>query len=203
MKKTTLCSTCAKGLVRERDCEDSDCKTRHITVKCLEGNDYPEQPITSCNEFTQDRVKKTTYHDPDFAEYEKKMTMNAETSHLAKPGTLLDSDLKEWFKEIIRYGARPELYIQNVDDPVEKKHKVKYRLFTQDHIYSILAVERQDGGYLGCIVSTRKPRAGEDWSVRPYTDLADGPLCYATWVRIKNDIIGYELQKLQEIYFQK
>jgi len=83
MKKTTLCLTCAKGLVRERDCEDSDCKTRHITVKCLEGDDYPLQPITSCNEFIRDRIKKTTYHDPDFAEYEKKMMSDESSSHWA------------------------------------------------------------------------------------------------------------------------
>jgi hypothetical protein len=92
MEKTTLCSTCANGLVRESDCANPGaipdyCKTRHITVKCLEGDDYPLQPITSCNEFIRDRIKKTTYHDPDFAEYEKKMTMNAETSHCARPGT--------------------------------------------------------------------------------------------------------------------
>jgi len=74
MEKTTLCLTCAKGLVRETD-------QKNITVKCFAGDDYPGQPITSCNEFIRNRIKKTTYHDSDFAEYEKKMLSDESSSH--------------------------------------------------------------------------------------------------------------------------
>lgn len=49
-------------------------------------------------------------------------------------------------------------------------------------------------GYLGCTVTARKPRAGEDW-VRG-NDLADGAYCKETWRKIKDDIISYELVKI-------
>lgn len=104
--------------------------------------------------------------------------------------------LKEWFKEITKYDA-VEKFIQNIEgsnDSEKKEHREEFRIFTQDHIYSISAVEREDGGYLGCTVVTRKPRAGEDWNRG--NDLADGKLDYNTWCKIKDDILGYELVPL-------
>lgn len=64
-------------------------------------------------------------------------------------------------------------------------------IYTNDHVYSISATT---GGYLGCGAATRKARAGEDWSRG--NDLPDGPFNKRTWERIKNSIIGYELQPL-------
>ena len=109
-------------------------------------------------------------------------------------------DLRGWLKEIVRYSGRnyPEKFIQNVEgsnDPEKKEHIERFRIFTQDHIYSIHAVEREsDDGYLGCTACNRKPNAGESWNRG--NDLADGGLNYNTWCKIKDDIIGYELMPL-------
>jgi hypothetical protein len=47
---------------------------------------------------------------------------------------------------------------------------------------------------MGCVVSCRKPRAGEDWTRG--NDLPDGAYCYETWIKIKNAIIKHELVKV-------
>ena len=48
-----------------------------------------------------------------------------------------------------------------------------------------------DDGYLGCQVTARKARAGEDWNRG--NDLPDGPFTEETWRQILNSIINYEL----------
>jgi hypothetical protein len=105
-------------------------------------------------------------------------------------------NLREWLKEIVRYDDI-DRFVKDVagdNNPEKKERTQRFYVYTQDHIYSIYAVERVDHDYLGCTVSTRKPRAGEDWNRG--SDLADGPLNYDTWRKIKNDIIGYELVPL-------
>ena len=70
-------------------------------------------------------------------------------------------------------------------------------LYTQEHKYQIVAIDRRgEKGYLGCQVSTRKFRAGEDW-LRG-NDLPDGPFSRATWERILNAIIRYEIVELSK-----
>lgn len=54
--------------------------------------------------------------------------------------------------------------------------------------------KRMDNGYLGCVSTCRKPRAGEDW--HRGSDLADGPLVPETWHRILADIVSYEMVKV-------
>jgi len=105
-------------------------------------------------------------------------------------------ELKKWFEEIARY-CRVDRFLEVVEDEGEGdgkgyEHRLRVRLYTNDHKYAIVAHDRsKDKGYLGCVVSTRKPRAGEDWTRG--NDLADGPFEKETWERIKNDIIAYEL----------
>lgn len=53
------------------------------------------------------------------------------------------------------------------------------------------AFKRMDNGYLGCISTSRKWRAGEDW--HRGSDLPDGPLTEETWHRIIARIVSYEL----------
>ena len=70
----------------------------------------------------------------------------------------------------------------------------RVRLYTETHKYSIVAhpvSESRENGYLGCIATTRKPRAGETWNRG--NDLADGPLSAQTWNAILADIVAYEL----------
>lgn len=78
------------------------------------------------------------------------------------------------------------------------ENSYKIHLYTENHVYNILAIDREVNGmksnYLGCTVSTRKPRAGETWNRG--NDLTDGNLTLDTWNKIKNDIISYELVKL-------
>ena len=68
-------------------------------------------------------------------------------------------------------------------------------LYTDEYHYQIIAIDREeDDGYLGCQVSSRKPRAGEDWTRG--NDLPDGPFNRETWNKILNAMINYELVKL-------
>ena len=70
----------------------------------------------------------------------------------------------------------------------------RFALFTNDNRYSFVARERKEGAYLGCIASSRKPRAGEDWTRG--RDLADGSLSEDTWRKILAEIVSYELVRL-------
>jgi len=80
---------------------------------------------------------------------------------------------------------------------------MRFTIFTDTNAYHINARDadgstRADGspdhGYLGCIASCRKPRAGEDWTRG--NDLADGALTEETWRCILADIVAYELVKV-------
>ena len=51
-------------------------------------------------------------------------------------------------------------------------------------------------GYLGCIASSRMPRAGEDWTRG--RDLHDGPFSRETWRGILADIVSYEMVKVHK-----
>ena len=90
-------------------------------------------------------------------------------------------ELGKWIDEICRYGGlRDFVMIQhfNRDDK-----RISLNLYTEDYVYNISAREFDDnGGYLGCIASTRKPRAGEDWTRG--SDLPDGKYSEKTWNEI-------------------
>ena len=111
----------------------------------------------------------------------------------------IKNQLVKWVGEL-RYAGYKEEDCIYVD---EEKGRVHMRLYTDGHSYGIsarpLKIKKDSGhlddGYLGCIASSRKPRAGEEWSRG--NDLADGPFCYETWLKILGDIVGYELVKIQ------
>lgn len=67
--------------------------------------------------------------------------------------------------------------------------RFRFHFYTSDFRFSITAHERDDGGYLGCTVTTRKPHAGEEHTRG--NDLHDGKLIRETWELIKNDIISF------------
>lgn len=91
--------------------------------------------------------------------------------------------------------------------------EVRIQIYTDRNVYTIRAVERwhisygaasaksehpqppankvYEKGYLGCVVQSRKPRAGENW--RRGNDLPDGALDQATWLRILAGIVSYEM----------
>ena len=124
-----------------------------------------------------------------------------------KPFNVIHSECPEfygWLKEISRFNKIESFVLPNYE------HGIRVHFYTHDHVYSIVAKkhavhkETKENGkvvsasnastYLGCTVQVRKPRAGEDWTRG--NDLADGKYCYETWQRIKDDIIAYELVKL-------
>lgn len=108
-------------------------------------------------------------------------------------------DIKNWLKEVCRWDNIDDFVRVSIDEGQNDKEdyvaKVRCRIYTRDHVYGLIAIDRQKNeGYLGCVVSTRKPRAGEDWTRG--NDLPDGPYTYGTWQKIKNAIIAYELVKI-------
>ena len=110
------------------------------------------------------------------------------------------NQLEQWIKDICRYD-RVDDFIQVIDEsggPSKRggsELRFTFNIYTETHRYRITALDgSKDEGYLGCTVSNRKPRAGEDWTRG--NDLPDGLLNRATWNRIKNAIIRNELVKL-------
>jgi hypothetical protein len=108
-------------------------------------------------------------------------------------------DFDRWLEELV-YPRDVEDFIQVIydggqgdNDGYEMKKTVSF--FTDNYKYQITAIERDPGNsYLGCQVSTRKPRAGEDWTRG--NDLPDGELNRETLEQIKNRIIANELESL-------
>lgn len=116
-------------------------------------------------------------------------------------------DVKKWYdRDLGRYAAwdhSVELVERNIS-------KLRLRLYTDNQCYTITANDPMklvapgggfaegdygfDKGYLGCIATCRKPRAGEDWNRG--SDLADGPLTEETWHRILGDIVSYEVVRV-------
>ena len=110
-------------------------------------------------------------------------------------------DFKTWLQRDLSRFGKNETHIEVVQgvssEPVQpgqaaEQRIMKIRLYTNTNCYAITAHERtKDNGYLGCISSTRKPRAGEDWTRG--SDLADGSLNETTWHKILADIVSYEM----------
>jgi len=100
-----------------------------------------------------------------------------------------------YLREIVRWDSLEKFVLWREID----KNKVRAKLFTKDNCYSIVAIGKdrpEKGSYMGCQVSIRKPRAGEDW-IRG-NDLADGDFSHETWEKIKNDIIAFELVRVSQ-----
>lgn len=79
------------------------------------------------------------------------------------------------------------------------RDRIELHLFTERNEYVITALpklDEQDSGYLGCIATCRKPRAGE--TTRRGNDLPDGPLDENTWNEILRAIVGYELVEIHK-----
>ena len=109
-------------------------------------------------------------------------------------------DVKAWYeRDLSRYAPWSES-VEVLDDtgrtPVPSERALRFRFYTDTNCYAISAVERhgERPGYLGCIASCRKPRAGEDWTRG--SDLPDGPLTEDTWRRIVANVVSYELVRV-------
>ena len=105
------------------------------------------------------------------------------------------------FKEVLNTFGKFVDFDNNIElegesnDPDIGERKLSLSIYTDQHKYSINAIETKTGeGYLGCIASNRKPKAGENYTRG--NDLADGPLSIDTWHQILGDIVSYELVPL-------
>lgn len=120
-------------------------------------------------------------------------------------------ELLDWMAPLGRFGANivdaavlaVPVNEQGSADPQSAgaEVRVRLRLFSERYSYGVSVCVPADGsrpeepfGYLGCVASNRKPRAGEDWTRG--RDLADGPYCEKTWHNILADIVAFELVRL-------
>jgi len=109
------------------------------------------------------------------------------------------TQLVEWMKEIVPY-SNFDKYARKTREGIETNphntdrhaNHVNYIIYTKLHSYSISATPT----YLGCIASTMFYRPGENWTRG--NDLPDGKFCYETWSAIKDAIIRYELEKVEQ-----
>ena len=103
--------------------------------------------------------------------------------------------LQGWLNELGRWGTDKWLWQDEEGKCAggELSEEVRVSLFTDGNQYTIKATST---GYLGCVVSSRKPRPGEDWTRG--SDLADGKLNDETWNAILRDIIAYELKTISD-----
>lgn len=88
---------------------------------------------------------------------------------------------QQWMEYLYPYGIPEELEWKPDDS------RLHVQLFTNDNEYQISA----SATYLGCISTTRKFRAGENW--KRGSDLPDGPFSKKTFDSIIKRITGYEL----------
>ena len=144
--------------------------------------EYQEENIKSnVVEFLYSKPDKSDSSDPEAAEVQNKSKMDM---------------LNDWVDQLI-FPGKPSDFIQElgVSEPSNKEIERKFYFYTDDYRYMIVAIDRvNDNGYLGCQVSSRKPRAGEDWTRG--NDLPDGPFNKNTWDTIVNAILNYEIVKL-------
>ena len=130
-----------------------------------------------------------------------------------------------WDRDLGRFAPwKTSVQIRGVADTRDHK-ELEIRIFTDKNRYSITAREPQmrrrplvqrddcaqmvrdflddtnsvlemDSGYLGCISTSRRWRAGEEH--HRGSDLADGPLTEEIWHRILADIVAYELVEISK-----
>lgn len=103
------------------------------------------------------------------------------------------ADIVEWYKEDLGRFAPLDTHCLVGGS----ESKIKLQIFTDNNRYTIIATESHgDGYYLGCTVSSRKPRAGEGWTRG--NDMPDGKLSRELWDRIVKEIVSYELVRISQ-----
>jgi len=95
-------------------------------------------------------------------------------------------------------------WLRKLPRPSDKKveiysdccNKLALRIYMADNSYSIMVTD----SYLGCIVSNRRFRPGENW-IRS-NSLPSGPFCWNTFSKIMNAIVCYELKEVVKLHKQ-
>jgi len=105
--------------------------------------------------------------------------------------------LGEWIEELSGFIMKDEFLMEipfNEDEI--NTNGVKYRFYTDQHQYTITALDGPDGGFLGAVAICRKMVPGENF--HRGDDLFYGPFRKDTWDRIIKDIVSYELIRVNE-----
>lgn len=137
------------------------------------------------------RVSEDVYK--KLMEQVKQMQVDEQTGHT---GMLFQHLEEVWLQKLMRgQGIRHKFVQSTGGSGDEHEQKRRYMIFTNDRSYAINASIRDDGHtYLGCVMSKRKPEAGEDFTGGG--DLPDGQFCHSTWLKIVYAILRCELVPL-------
>lgn len=102
------------------------------------------------------------------------------------------SDVEAWLRDrLVRHGRRSKVMIDRPPTQGAQDYAVRARLWTAINVYAIIVKPFSNHmGYMGCVVTSRAPRPGEDHTRG--SDLADGDLGDETLGRILADIVHYE-----------
>lgn len=103
-------------------------------------------------------------------------------------------DFENWVSRDLSRFAPVETHVQLLNGEPGSAPKLRIRLYTDANAYTLTASERGDHGYLGCVATSRKPRAGE--TQHRTRNLSEGALSEDTWRDILADIVAYELVRL-------
>lgn len=106
-------------------------------------------------------------------------------------------EFSKWLNYIVGGNGNVDSKVLIFNYPSDN-NRFKCYFYSNDYVYTISgckANKNNIGGYLGCIVSTRKSRPGENWH-RGH-DLPDGPYSKETFDLIIHKIIANELKDLQ------
>lgn len=108
--------------------------------------------------------------------------------------------LASWLNSIVK--GNDDNFVDNNMIIVERINQYKEKVinilfYTSENSYSITALKPNGNnkGYLGCVMSSRKPDVGEWWNRG--SDLADGKFNENTWYDIVSDIVATEMQTLE------
>jgi len=105
--------------------------------------------------------------------------------------------LDQWIAELVYPGIGIDFIEEIKGSGQPGKTERTFCFYTDKHRYVINAIDEDEKvGYLGCTVTARKRRAGENWTRG--NDLPDGPFNKETWNRIIYAIVNYELVKLSK-----
>ena len=111
-------------------------------------------------------------------------------------------EVVSWLEEICPYKYIEKYIICDHNPKVKGKENYNFTFFTKENRYRIgVVVFSGVPKYMAASMTTRKPRAGEDWNRG--NDLPDGEYSKEKWNSIKAAIIATELVKIVRTQYPK
>ena len=103
--------------------------------------------------------------------------------------------------ELIKILQPHDVFKDYIQIIIDDDKNLKFYIYTEEHIYYIVAKRDGDCNYLRCSYSCRKSLPGETHFRGD--DLSDGPLAMEIFHNILRDIIRTEMCKLSDFALQK